>query len=112
MAKKMKVLQVLFLLNDLLLLPYIWIEFGILIHNTSIVPEQNAVFRAVFIAAIFLRIFWLPYIWPAVITVLYLILLYKSRFAVKDTVIFCILLAVCVTGLIAMEPRFQGAMGI
>lgn len=112
MEKKMKVLQVLFLLNDLLLLPHIWIEFGILIGRGSIVPEQNPVFGAVFIATIFLRIFWLPYIGSAVITLLYLILLCKSRFAVKDTVIFGILLTVCVTGLIAMEPHFQGALGI
>lgn len=112
MTKKIKILQVLYLLNDLLLLPHIWIEFGILTGNASMVPEQNPVFQAVFIVTIFLRCFLLPYIWSAVITVLYLVLLCKSKFVVKDTVIFGILFVVCVLGLIALESHFQGALGI
>ena len=69
-------------------------------------------FLGLTLPVVFLRIFLLPYLFSALIAGGYVWLLWRSGFPKKELLLFIVLLAVCILGLVSLEPVFWAAMGV
>lgn len=107
----------LFILNDLTLFPCVfWTLTDIWNRLAGDVPEFMYPGRTLaalsMIVYVFLRCFYLPYIFSAALIGLSVFVLIKDRFPKGETAVFAALTAVCILGLISAETVFDAAMSV
>lgn len=59
-----------------------------------------------------LRCLYFPYIITAALSVIYAIMLWKTRSPAKEIVLFIVILLVCVLGVVSVEEAFHAAMSV
>lgn len=108
-----KVIKILYIINDVILLPCAYLTvINILSGFTDVHMTWSRAFLGLTIPVVLLRCFFLPYILSAVISIAYLCLLIKNKFPLKETIIFVVLLIVCILGILSVEEVFWAAMGV
>ena len=112
-SKSIMVLKILYIINDATLLPCAYLTvLNFLSAYTDVPWPWSRFFLGLTLPVVMLRCFNLPYIQSAVIAIVYLCLLIKNKFPLKDTVIFVVLLIICILGLLSVEEVFWAAMGV
>ena len=113
MTNNLKIIKWLYVLNDLPLLPCVYITFwSAASHFTEVEWIWTREFLGWILPIYFLRCFYLPYITSAAIAGFYLYNLIKNKFPKIDTVIFIVLTVICILGLISVETAFNAAMSV
>ncbi len=101
MKEKFKVLKLLFIINDIFLLPGVlcWIVF--LLSRFELFYDFCN--EAILLLYFFIQYFMFNYIASTVITIVYVIALIKYKFPKKETVAFIILLIICILEILSTE---------
>lgn len=116
MNEKSRSLKVLTILNIINIIPLLPCAYLTILKILSLFTEVNMPWSRAFLgftlAVVFLRCFFLPYITSAIINIVHLCILIKNKFPLKETILFAILLIICILGLLSVEDVFWAAMGI
>lgn len=112
-SNSIMILKILYIINDVTLLPCAYLTvLNFLSVFTDVPLPWSRAFLGLTLPVVMLRCFYLPYIQSSVISIVYLCLLIKNKFPLKETIIFVVLLTICILGLLSVEEVFWAAMGV
>ena len=110
---RFSILKLLFILNDLLLLPCVYVTLWTVASKFMAVGNiWTRNFLSWSLPVVLLNCFYIPYISSALISCIYLRVLQKNKFPKSETVGFVILLLICMMGLISLDRVFDAAMSV
>ena len=106
--------KILYIINAITLLPCSCITVINLLERLGIIHvwPWNRFFLGMILPVALLRCLYFPYIITAALSVIYAIMLWKTRSPAKEIVLFIVILLVCVLGVFSVEEAFRAAMSV
>ncbi len=111
------VVKIFSIIHTVVMFPFACVTLIRLFGGTSFdpmnVPDVIAyIFAIPFFIGILLRCLFIPYIFGAVLAVLYIVFFIKSDRSKRDIILFVILQLICILGYISLESAFEAAMSV